>query len=245
MNNEPPKSIQDSILASIKTGRVQMRPRWQFVLKTSLMAMGLVLVALALLFVGSFIVFILEQNGAWFAPAFGQSGVKELFMALPLVFVGVALVFIILLQILVRRYAFSYARPVLYSLVGITTLVVLGSFLIAQSHFHEDLFKQARDERLPIVGGFYRQFGTPHIDRVISGIIIEQIDNGFSIEDSENQLFTVVITPETQFPNGMQFDIGDNIIVLGDRSGMVIEADGIRKIEGREDLFPDRQQPSN
>lgn len=237
MTDEQKKSIQDNVLAAIEAGRVHMRPRWQFVLKAILLAVGLVLAALAVLFVGSFIVFMLQQNGAWFAPAFGGPGIKELFVALPLAFILVTIIFIILLQILIRRYAISYGKPALYSVIGIAAFVVVGSFLVAQSHFHEGLFIQARDRNLPIAGGFYREFGAPHADRIVAGTIVEKIDNGFIIEDPRDQQFTIVITSETQFPNDTEFDLGDDVVVLGDQNGAVIEADGVRTFEGREEIF--------
>ncbi len=236
-NKDQYKSIQNNVLAAIEAGRVQMRPRWQFVLQGALMATGLVLSALALLFTGSFIIFLLQQNGTWFAPAFGAPGLRELFMTLPLIFIGVAIVFIILLQLLVRRYAFSYTQPVLYSVMGVAAFVVLGSFLVSQGHVHEGLFKQAREERLPIAGGFYRQFGMPDADRVVPGLIVEMFDKGFYMEDPHSETITVIITPNTQFPNGRDIDVGDNVVVLGDKNGVNILAEGIRTIEGREDMF--------
>lgn len=236
-NKDQNKSIQDNVLAAIEAGRVQMRPRWQFVLQGALMAVGLVLSALALLFTGSFIIFVLQQNGTWFAPAFGGPGVRELFMAMPLIFIAVALIFVILLQILVRRYAFSYTQPVLYSVMGVAAFVVLGSLLVAQSHVHEGLFKQAREERLPVVGGFYKQFGNPHAERVIPGLIVELFDKGFVMIDPHAETITVIVAPNTQFPNGRDINVGDNVIVLGNKNGGNILAEGIRTIEGREDMF--------
>ncbi|HEX3099737.1 MAG TPA: hypothetical protein VHQ41_02070 [Patescibacteria group bacterium] len=243
MTDENRKSIQDNVLAAIDAGRVHMKPRWQFVLQGALMVAGLVLAALAVLFTGSFIVFLLEQNGAWFAPAFGGPGVRELFTALPLLFIAVALIFLLLLERLVRRYSFSYAQPMLYSVVGIAVFVAAGSFLIVQTHVHEGLFKQAQEEHLPIVGGFYRQFGEPHLDRIISGTIVEAFENGFYITDPEDQQFTIIVTPSTQFPTGRDIDIGDNVIILGDRNGVNILAEGIRTVEGHADMFKRHNNP--
>jgi hypothetical protein len=237
MTKDQVKSVQENVLAAIEAGRVKMRPRWQFVVQAGLLVAGVVLAALALLFVGSFILFMLHQNGTWFTPVFGGRGVKELFFALPVIFILVAIIFIILLQLMVRRYAFAYGRPVLYSIVGIAAFVALGSYLVAQSHIHEGLFRQARDENLPLAGGFYRTFGAPQVDRVTPGIIIETNDEGFDINDPRDQKFRVIITPETQLPTGSVFVVGDSVIVLGDRDDMIITAEGIRKIEPHEEML--------
>lgn len=233
MNNEPQKSIQETVLAEIEAGHVTMRPRWQFLLRAGLLVIGVVLVALTILFLGSFIIFILRQNGAWFAIPFGGPGIKDLLLALPVVFIVVAIVFLVLLQLLVSRYSFSYARPVLYSVVGIAGFVALGSFIITQTGFHEGLFEQARDRHLPIIGGFYRQFGEAEADHIIPGLIIEKTDQGFNMNDPKDQKFIVIITPETQLPYDTEFAVGDNVIVLGDKDENIITADGIRKIEKR------------
>lgn len=240
MTDEPQKSIHDNVLAAIQTGRVQMRPRWQFLVSAAFFVAGLVLSALMLLFVGSFIVFMLQQNGAWFAPAFGSQGFTELFFAMPVIFILVALIFVLLLHFMVRKYAFSYARPVLYTVLGLTLFVFCGSFLVAQTHLHEQLFNRARSERLPFAGGFYRQFGEPQIDRITPGEIVEIIEDGYSIRDPRNQQFKVIVTPRTKLPFGEEFEVGDDVIVLGDREGMMIIAEGIREIEEREGRFPNR-----
>lgn len=236
-------SLQDEILAKIHEGKVQMKPRWQFILRGSLMAVGLVLAALALLFTGSFIIFLLQQNGTWFVPAFGGPGIKELFLALPLVFIAVALIFLVLLQLLVHRYSFSYAQPVLYSVVAIGLFVTIGSFLVARVHMHEVLLKQANQQGLPIAGQLYKQFANQKEDRVVTGIIVQQFENGFYIKDRQDRQITVIVTPNTQFPTGRDIDRGDVVIVLGQRQGLNMLAEGIRTIEGREGDFEDVDLP--
>jgi hypothetical protein len=240
MNEEERKPMQKNILAAIEAGKVKMRPRWQYLLRGGLLAAGLVLAALAVLFVGSFIVFLLQQNGAWFAPSFGGSGLRELFMALPLLFVAVALVFIVLLQTLMRRYSFSYGQPLLYSVIGVSAFVVIGSFLVAQSHIHEGLFRQARDQNLPIAGGFYRQFGTPQANRITTGVITVRRDDGFNMADHDDSEYMVIITRSTELPRGEEFEVGDDVIVLGDRNGNTITAEGVVEVQGRKSMYHER-----
>lgn len=240
---EPKKLIHESVLAAIEAGRIKMKPKWQFVLQAVLFTVGLILAILAMLFIGSFIVFLLEQNGAWFAPALGTRGYRDLFFALPLVFIAVAIVFVILVQVMVRRYSFSYGRPLVYSVAGVTLLVLLGSVLIAQTHIHEDLFLHARNQQLPIIGGFYLQFGGPQqADHITPGKIIEKTDSGFNMNDPQQQQFTVIITPDTHFLNTSDFEPGDYVIVLGDRIGNTITADGVREVEPRNTLFYEQHE---
>ncbi|HEX3095802.1 MAG TPA: hypothetical protein VHQ20_01645 [Patescibacteria group bacterium] len=240
---EQKKSIQDNVLAAIKAGQVHMRPKWHYVLQTVLLVAGLILVFLASLFVGSFILFMLHQNGTWFAASFGGRGIRELFATLPIIFVLVAIVFIILVQILVRHYAFAYGKPMLYSVLAVLIIVVGGSFLIEQSHFHEGLFQEAREYKLPLAGSFYRQFGENENARVTPGVIIDEFDNGFTMEDPHEETVTIIITPNTAFPAGSDLEVNDHVIVLGNRKDDNILAEGIRKLLPNERYFPPVNHP--
>jgi len=64
-------SIKADVLKAIKDGQVKMRPKWQFITKAALLIVGVVLVALTILYLVSFIVFVLRQTGLLFVPGFG------------------------------------------------------------------------------------------------------------------------------------------------------------------------------
>src|SRR3989344_577393 len=101
MENHNHNSIKDAVLAKIKSGQAKMKPRWHFVLKDALFAMGSVIVALTLLYLLSFVIFVLHRNGAWFAPSLGLRGAREFFFALPWLLILTMAVFAGILEILV------------------------------------------------------------------------------------------------------------------------------------------------
>lgn len=229
MSDEPNnQSMKDSILKALDSGRVRMKPRWQFITKTAMFIAGIVLIALTALYLGSFIVFMLRRNGVWSTPGFGLQGIGIFLISLPWVLIVVSLIFIFLLEILIKRYSFAYGRPFLYSALGILALIGVGGIALGYTSFHQILFDQARQGRLPVGGALYHQFRSGP-ENVTVGTITKITDNGYKIEGPGNQIFSVVITPQTQLPSGNALKIGDAIVVLGQRQNNTIQATGIQK----------------
>lgn len=236
-NNEKDKSVKNNILSAIESGKIMMRPRWHFVLRAALFLLGTILVALTLLYLSSFIFFSLHQSGAWFFPRLGFRGLGLFFISLPWLLILVGIIFIIVLEVLVKKYSFSYRKPLLYSTIGIIIFVLLGGFVIAKTSLHPGLFENARNNQLPFGGGLYRQFGNQRPPgNVALGTVIEIIGKGYKIEDPRGETVEVIINTETQFPAGRNIAVDDNVIVLGQRQNSNITASVIRKIE--ENDFP-------
>lgn len=231
MNTESNKnSIRDKVLQVIEEKKIIMQPKWHFVLRTVLMLVGVLLVSLVLLYLASFIFFVLRHTGVWFVPGFGFGGLNALVTSLPWLLIVVTGVFVVLLEILVKKYAFAYGKPLLYSAIGILFLVTVGGFLVALTPLHRGLFMEARDQHLPLAGDFYRAYGQPRFRNITAGTIVEVVSNGYNIRDHRNERVMVIVTPETQFPFGSDLKVEDSIVILGSRDDNMIQALGIRKI---------------
>lgn len=236
MNNESitnetkeQSTLVQNILETIKKDEVQMRPKWHFILNVSLLVVGTILAALTLLYLVSFIVFTLRQNGSWFVPSFGLQGWETLFTSLPWILIIGAIIFVAIIGMLVRKYSFAYGRPLLYSALGIIIFAGVGGFLIALTPLHSDLLLQAEEEHLPIAGGMYRQFSHNHPSNVVMGRVIEIIPSGFSIRDQEYEILMVQVTPRTILPQqGVRLE--EVVVVLGDREGNIIKAFGVQPL---------------
>lgn len=235
-NNEKQKTIKENILATIKNGQVKMRPRWHFALKAVLAVLGLVILFLAVLYLASFIIFVLRQTGVLFMPAFGWPGWFAFFSHLPLFLIFLVIFFIITLELLVRHYAFAYRRPLLYSALGIFVLAVCGSIVLANTPFHGGVSKYADDNKDTIVGKFYVQYARPRFVKVHRGMIIEMINNGFMMRDRREDVLMVIVTRQTRFPLGADFSTGDIVVVFGDRDDDVVQAFGIQKVCGVQNI---------
>lgn len=231
MSNDQFNNIRDQVLDRIERGDVTQKPRWYFLLHGALFFLGVLLVTLTLLFVSSFIVFSLYRNGLWFMPGFGWRGLGVFLWSLPWLLVLLATIFVIVLEVLVHRYAFAYRRPLLISAFGVVAIGIVGGFLLAQTSLHRTLLVRAKHHTLPLAGPFYREYGESKFSNVHVGEVQEVVGNRFMLRTPTEEVFTVILTPETRLPFGINFAMGDNIVVFGDQVNRHIEAVGIRRIE--------------
>lgn len=229
--NSPNNSIHDKILSAIKSGEVKARPKWYFYAQSVLMAAGVILTGVALLFLASFIVFALRQNGGWFAPGFGFFGLHVFLTAMPWLLLVAVLGLLWLLESLLRRYQFSYQRPMLYSFVGIGLLVSVGTIVLSTARLHENLLERARHHQLMFAEPFYRQYGMPDLNNLTRGMILNKINTGYKIETASEDIFNVLISPQTRLPYGYNFIPGDVVVVIGQRDDGTIQALGVIKIQ--------------
>ncbi len=232
MSDDKSKSLKESILDLIKSGEISMRPRWHFVLKAILTVLGMAILFLAILYLLSFIFFILRASGVWFAPEFGFRGIGIFLLSLPWLLIALSIAFVVLLEVLVRQYSFAYRKPLMYSLAGIIVFVMVASFAIARIGFHERISRFIEEEGVLALRPFYRDYFSPR-ENVHLGTISTTTESGFIIIGRDTELLEIVLTPETRFPGGIGFDQGDIIVVLGEKIGTsTIEAFGVRKMDG-------------
>ncbi len=236
------KSIRDAIMEKIKTGQETMRPKWQFILISALFITSLAIGVLVLIFIASFIFFTLDINGFWFLPIFGLRGIGTFFSSLPWLLILLGIVLAILLEVLARRFSFVYHRSLLYILAAGILLIIVLSLIISHTSLHKSFNSMAGRGRLPIVGPIYRNFG-PRSDRgVNTGVISEITDDGFKMDDRQGDVLSVIVTPETVFPSGVDFQKSDQVIVLGVQSDHTVKASGISIINSNSKRNSTRNQ---
>ncbi|MFA7309431.1 MAG: hypothetical protein WC050_00850 [Candidatus Paceibacterota bacterium] len=235
-------SFKQSVMQRIAKGSIQMRPRWHFVLLSTLFAVGVLIFLLALMYAVSLLVFFLHQSGAWFAPSFGARGWFSFFRSLPWLLVLLLGVFVIVLEVLVRRYSFVYKKSLLTSVLVLFAAVLFGGFAVSQTPLHRQLTLFARHGVLPpFIGDLYRPPFRLRSDDVFDGVIVATTSHGVVMSDEEDDATTsVIIGPHTRLPYGANFTPGDRIIVVGDRDDDVIEAFGIREVENEEEYESER-----
>ena len=207
--------IEREVLIAIASGKVKMRPRWQFILQAALLLTGAAILLFALLYLVSFIIFILHETGAWFVPAFGMRGWFALFLRLPWTLIGLVVIFIVVLELLVRRYAFAYHRPLLASALTIVGIVLIGGALISATRFHSQLFDFARHNGLPVIGGMYRGYGMPGFDDIHRGQIVAMTTGTFVFQEDDGDTSTVILTPVTRLPLGGGFAVATRLLCSG------------------------------
>jgi hypothetical protein len=230
MNNQHDNSIRDQVLKEVESGRVTMKPRWHFILLGTLAALGGVIIALLLLYLVSFIIFAVRQTGVGFVPAFGLRGWVRFLTALPWLLIVFSLVFMGILEVLVRRYSFAYSRPILVSLGGIIVIAVAGGCVVARTTLHRQLFVQAQQHHLPMFGErFYSGFGSARFSDIQRGVVIATSSEGFELQNPWGEQVRVLITPHTRLLFDEEFRPGQTVVILGDGTSTV-RAFGIRVV---------------
>jgi hypothetical protein len=225
--------LKDAVLKKIQEGKVHMQPRWHFVLRTVLYAVGTALAALVAVYLMSFVLFILHRTGLLFAPGLGVRGLTFFITASPWLLFGLVGVFLFVLYLLVRHYAFSYRRPLVYSIVGVALFAGIGASAIYAMEVHERIEAFAERNKVPGMAPMYRAFGNKHPDGVTLGVITERIDSGFMMETGVDEEVRVLVNERTKVPRRMsRYDIDDAVLVFGDREGDTITAFGIRPVSG-------------
>ena len=237
---EPIKNI---IQDKIKAGEIAMRPRWQFVLKSFLLMIGILILSLSLVYVISFTVFILQYTGALYIPAFGISGFLPFLLAIPWTLLALALLFIVVLEFLVHKFSFAYRKPLLYSIFTIVLISIAGSYIVLQSSIHNRLQSRFEHDDFPIVGSMYRGFGDMTPRHVSIGEVMEITPQEFLLNDLRKGQIKVH-TRYVTFSENELIQVGDMVFVFGKQQDGVVEAWGIKIINDDDVMsLPPRMMP--
>jgi acetyltransferase-like isoleucine patch superfamily enzyme len=148
-----------------------------------------------------------------------------------------------LIEGLIKKSSFIYRNPLLYSVILIFLLVLIGSFVLERSKLHTVFFRNARENRLPVMGPVYREFGLRRIENCCIGQVLELTDNGLYMETKDEEGCNVVFSENTRFLSGKDIKVGDLVMIMGELTDGEIIAFGIRKIEDIDNFY--WQQPMN
>jgi len=220
-------SMKEKMLAKINTGEVKMMPRWYFVLRGLLWASLGVVLFLVAIYVLSFFLFFLRETGLWFAPGFGLEGLMLFVVSSPWILVAAVGGFVLVLYLLVRSYAFSYKKPLVYSMIGIV-LAVIGIASVLQSvGFHDRTRDFAETHRVPGLAPLYRSLDEKPPKDVTKGEVILVTSTALQIATREGNI-VVHISDTTKMPK-TAVTVGERVEVFGPNVNGFIEAFGIRK----------------
>lgn len=231
--NTSKQSIEERVAAAIKAGEVAMRPKWHFVLKAALGICGSLLLLLAIVHILSLAIFVSRQNGIWAASAFGLKGLGLLLSSIPWLMILVGIVFVILLEVLVKKYAFAYRRPLIYSVLSIVIFTSLFSVAVAESTFHENLERRAHDGNLPVAGPMYKHMERSRPKKIHPGVLVEFKQNGFTMDTRFGVRIAVATSSDTLMPSSIELKPKDTIVVIGKKNRDTIEAAGIKPTKRR------------
>lgn len=230
------KEIKDSILEKLKNKiedqKIESRAKQYFVWKNIFSISLGVIFSLLIFFFASLIFFFISHNNLLLFGRFGVRGWQSLFLAFPWWLLFLALVLILLLEVIFKKYQIIYRRPLVYSLGIFLVLTFVCGSIIARTSWHDDLLEQARGRHLPVLGGMYRNFEEPSNLHV--GRLKEQAETIWAIQSRDGKMQFVIISPETKFPQGNSFTVNDLLLIAGPIDDGQIEAWGVMPFQPRQ-----------
>jgi hypothetical protein len=237
--------LNESVMKAVRDGMIKMRPKWYFILRAALVVTGLIVLGLFALYLASFIIFTLQRTGVWFIPAFGFRGIFTFLLSLPWLLILLAALFLVILEILVRRYSFAYRWPLLYSALAIVLAVLIGGFAVAKTPMHPHLIDYEKGDGHLCCGGMYRDMDRSRFNDIHVGRITEFTREGFTIQNRGEEILLIVVTKKTRLPYGTDYSVDDVVVIFGPRHADTVDALGIRRIDDMEPfpVNPPRQHP--
>lgn len=221
--------MNDKVIDTIRGSGVKMRSRRYFVLRTILIGIGAVLLFFVILFVTTFIIFALQLNGGFYAAGFGPGGWVIFLGSLPWSLLLLSIALILILWILLRRYAVVYHQPFLYVLLLLVVVISLVYFFLSASAVHEGIFRYVSRNQIPVVTGVY-EFETAPMSGIYRGEVVAIATSSFILGNSLGQTSTVWMLP-VAVPELIELGPGDYVIIYGRGvATATIAAYGVEKI---------------
>lgn len=226
----PDHQPQPNALDAILHGKIVMRPKWQFMLRHIMLGVAIVVVALALVYLGSFIVFLWHTANLAHLTQFGPGGAEFFLREFPWWHLIVILAGIGAFIYLLRRQTHLYRWPLLAILGVFAVAFGLASWATTWTPLHDRLSDRALHGRLPIFGSWYRSQG-PLVRGLVTVGTITEVKNTALHLKTDSESVTVKITSSTRTEPLWAPSVGDRVAVIGERDDNTIVAAGIRPLD--------------
>ncbi len=220
----------DKVINTIKSGGAKMRPRAYFIVRSALAIIGAVAVFFVVLFLTTFIIFALQENGGIFATNFGPGGWEIFFESLPWTILALSIALLLILWVLLRRYAIVYHQPLLYTLLILVVVVsITAIFLLPGTSLQGGIFHYVSKSYIPVVTGVY-EFDTAPMSGVYRGQVLVLATSSFILVNGRGQTSTVLLVPMAS-PEIGGLSPGDYVLIFGRGvATATIQASGVEKI---------------
>ncbi len=239
MNNNPEqKDVASGVLDRIRAGEVHMKPRLYFIAKTALVVGLALLIILIATWLASFISFGLRLSGHELLLGFGGHWTYVFFILFPWGLAVLELFLIVLLIVLIRKFKFGYRQPMLYALVASIFISVLAGFVFdRETSFHHEYYERAEEDSLfEPLNSLYTNINSRTSEEygVYRGTVMSIQETSFVLthndydNDADDGTWTVSLPNDF---NVQELQVGDRVLVVGEREDSTIEAFGIRTLD--------------
>ncbi len=221
----------EEIINTIQSGEAKMHSQAYFVVQAVLAIIAALVLFFLIVFIATFIIFALQQNGGFFATNFGLGGWAIFLESLPWVIFLLSIALLLILWLLLRRYSVVYHQPVLYTLLILIVAIGLIAVFLFPDSIHGGILRYASRNQMPIVAGVY-EFETAPMSGIYRGQVVVLATSSFILGNSLGQTSTVLIVPPSSASSELgDIEPGNYVIIFGHGvATATIEASGVEKI---------------
>ncbi len=150
-------ALKTKIIETLTKGDIKMIPKWRLVLYSLGFLASVSFLFLVAVFALSLIFFLLSRYGFMYLPIFGFMTTIHMLRAVPPLLLLCTVVLLVIIEIVSRRYAFSFRRPLALTLLFTTSLAVVFSFFIGITPMHEYIRDYAEEHDIKVMSDAYRR----------------------------------------------------------------------------------------
>ena len=214
-----------------------MHSRAYFLSRAALVGAAALIMLAGALFALSFLFFSVHESGVGYLLEFGEHGIGAFVALFPWTSLLIFIACVVVLEMLVRRFDFSYRFPLLRIFLWLLILGIVGSTIIGFTPLHASLLSAADKDELPILGSWYEQVHDSHVEQgVYRGDITAITATYFVIShndtDRDSDEGTWSIVPPLGFSTST-LTIGEKVYVAGQIKNNIVYAYGVRLVTDR------------
>ncbi len=239
--NKNIQNIAKSVLQKIQAEDVTMHSRYYFLLRSAMWIIAAIFLFGLTLYITSMIGFIFIGNGMGALAGFGMAGVFIMLRSLPWLLILIALGLVFLLEYLGAQFSFIYKKPLVYSLLGVSVLMVVGGTLLAQTSMHHRAFALGEEYKVPGAGRIYQEYVLRRDGEVYIGTISTITDSAVNLMLRNGESKLLGLTEDTKRSPRRALEQGMMVMVMvGSDDDGTEKALGIRPLERKHMLMPRR-----
>ena len=209
-------TIKNTILTIVDSKKIQMIPKWKFVVYSLLGLIGICFSFLLLLFVVSLVMFILARYGFMYLPMFGFQATLHAITGIPIVLCLFGLLLVFIIEVVSRQFSFSFRRPLLVTLCIIIGIALIVGYLVSITPLHMMMRGYAKERHFDRFNSLYERPPREQLETgraVLRGEVIATTTDSLTLSLFNDVIRTVYATGTRQPFGGVT--LGDDIIVFG------------------------------
>lgn len=229
------RNIKDEVLNKIKSGQINMRSKFYFLLKLGLLFTLVVFIFFVSVFLLSFIIFSLNVEGSLFLVRFGGKGLYNFLFVIPWYLLFIDILLLILLDVLLKSFRFGYKRPIVYLFGGTFFVVTLLSTLLDFTPFHYNAMRNENIKKVPFSNELYG--GVSSIVQKPGSWkgMVDKVDRNtflftYLVNQNGDTATATVTSTRSDIDLRNYLKVGDLVFVAGNINNNHITAYGIKKL---------------